>query len=146
MASYLRTLFTAFFSVMFIVKFEVKEGEMMRLCFQRRSAIHACAFKTSYRFHLCDMKQCSSHIKSQTPKSLYFLVWSSVRSCAVSTLWLWLIFRLTIRGNSEFVSVALGIQRATRVRHVVLSSVACLALPYFSTLSHIRQDFRGGSY
>ena len=117
---------------------------MMHLCFQRCSATHACEFKTSYRCHLWGMKNCSSHIKSQTPKSLYFLVRSCVRACAVLTLGLWLIFRLTIRGNCEFVSVALGIQCATRMRHVVLSPAACLAAPYFSTLSHIRHDFRGG--
>jgi hypothetical protein len=37
---------------------------------------------------------------------------------------------------SECVSVALVIQHAKRMRHIILSSVACLALPYFFTLSH----------
>ena len=41
------------------------------------------------------------------------------------------------------VHVALLIHHATRIRYYVTSSVAPLALPYFST-SHKRHDFREG--
>ena len=43
---------------------------------------------------------------------------------------------------SEFVSVALVIQRAKRMRRITLLSVACPALTYFSSLFHKRYDFR----
>ena len=44
---------------------------------------------------------------------------------------------------SEYASVALFIQHAKRMRPVILSSLASLAVPYFS-ISQKRQDFRGG--
>jgi hypothetical protein len=43
---------------------------------------------------------------------------------------------------SECVSVALVIQHAKRMRRVILSSVACLTLQHFPTLSHKCRDFR----
>jgi len=44
--------------------------------------------------------------------------------------------------HSECVSVALVIQHAKCMSRIITSSVACLVLQYFSTLSHKRCDFR----
>jgi len=44
------------------------------------------------------------------------------------------------------VFVALVIQHAMRMRHIILQSVACPSVQNFSTLSHKRNDFRKRSY
>ena len=45
---------------------------------------------------------------------------------------------------SECVSIALVIQHSTRVPGIILTSVACLILSYFSTLPHKLHDLGGG--
>ena len=44
---------------------------------------------------------------------------------------------------SEYVSVALATKHTKRMRPLIFSFVACLNLPYFSTLSHKRHDLGG---
>jgi hypothetical protein len=50
------------------------------------------------------------------------------------------------RHYSECVFAASVIQHAKRMRRVILSLVAFLALPYFYTLSHKRLNFRIKTY
>jgi hypothetical protein len=47
--------------------------------------------------------------------------------------------------RSLFVSAALVIWHAKLIHRIILSTVACLAVPYFPTF-HKRNDFRGRGY
>jgi len=42
---------------------------------------------------------------------------------------------------SVFLSSLAGMQIASFLRHIIMSSLACPALPYFPALSHKRHDF-----
>jgi hypothetical protein len=50
---------------------------------------------------------------------------------------------VTVKKHSGRIFVALVTQHAKRMRCVILSFVACLAVQYLSTLSHNRHYFRG---
>jgi hypothetical protein len=48
--------------------------------------------------------------------------------------------------HAECVFVAIGMWHVKRIRHIILSSLACLVLPHLSTLFRKRHDFRGKGF
>jgi hypothetical protein len=56
------------------------------------------------------------------------------RQISMYNITLRLVRVTTVAVEKQYVFVALVIQQATRMRRVILLSVACLALPHFSTL------------
>ena len=67
-----------------------------------------------------------------TKSSNYYYMFLRRRACGYPGTW---------TCACACVHVALHIQHATRMRHIVTLFVAPLAAPYFSTLSHKRHDF-----
>jgi hypothetical protein len=65
-----------------------------------------------------------------------FLPWKSNKYYYVFWVGEWVS-----EGVCVCVSVTLVIQQENCLRHIIVSFVVCLALPYFSTLKHKRKDF-----
>ena len=82
-----------------------------------RGLFHNTAPTSAYKYAEHDM-QCT-HKSDNEPRSRNHCYRGNARSVT----------------NSECSSVALVIQHAKRMRRIILASVACLVLPYFSPLS-----------
>jgi hypothetical protein len=68
------------------------------------------------------------------------IVYWYVCVCVCVYACMWVPGRVDV--SMHTVHIALLIQHATRMRHIVTSFVAPRSAPYFSTLSHKRCDFR----
>ena len=90
---------------------------------------------------------------SECCKEIYWQFIVGLTRSTIKVMWLWRNIEALSRNHrcsgkavsitySECMSIALFIQRAMRVRHILLSSVACPDLQYFYTLSHKRHGFR----
>ena len=69
------------------------------------------------------------------------LLWNSNKYCTFVCMCVHVRVCVCVCARAR-VYVALLIQHATRMCHIVTSLLAPLAVPYFSTLSHTRHDFR----
>ena len=85
------------------------------------------------------------HIVSFVLSCIYFVMSVVFAYVCVCAVWwrCWLVWQLDkYRICETCVSVALVIQHTKRMCRIILSSVACPALPYLFTLSHKWHDFR----
>jgi len=99
-----------------------------------RAQTYMCLFQRS---RLPTQSSCVSVMVIKNKKGTY--LWRTMRSARVT-------IAAMEKRHYEYVSVSLVIWHAKNMRHIILSSVASLALPYFSTLSYELYDFPEKKY